>query len=77
MHQPDTNFCYVADKSCPLDAVFCLLSSTPAATACPRSARSQPLLPVYPEDRRDWEDYGFDLDVPVYSPPLMMISTFC
>ena len=31
----------------------------------PTPAPAQPLLPVDPVDRRDWEDYGFDQDVPV------------
>ena len=30
MHLPETNFCYVADKSCPLDTLFYLFSYTPA-----------------------------------------------
>jgi len=50
MHQPETNFCYVADKSCPLDTFFCLFSSTPTATTFPRSAAT-----VDPVDSRDWE----------------------
>ena len=33
----------------------------------PPPAPAQPPLPVDPVDRRDWEDYGFDEDVP--SPP--------
>ena len=33
----------------------------------PPPAPAQPLLPVNPVDHRDWEDYGFDQDVPV--PP--------
>ena len=34
----------------------------------PLPAPAQQLLPVDPVDRRDWEDYGFDQDVPG-SPP--------
>ena len=31
----------------------------------PLPAPAQQLLPVDPVDHRDWEDYGFDQDVPV------------
>ena len=34
----------------------------------PPPAPVQPPLPVGPADRRDWEDYGFDKDLPG-SPP--------
>ena len=67
MHQPETNFCYVAQwqtKAVLLTRFFPCSAPTPP----PPPAPAQPLLPVDPVDRRDWEDYGFDQDVPV-SPP--------
>ena len=52
-------------------AVFlthCFACSAPPPLPPPAPRAAQPLLPEYPVDRRDWEDYGFNQDVPV-SPP--------
>ena len=52
-------------------AVLRLLTRLYACSAPPSPpppAPAQPLLPVDPVDRRDWEDYGFDQDVPVPPP---------
>ena len=54
MHQPETNFCCVADKSCPLDTFFACSAPPPP----PPPAPAQQLLPVDPVDIRDWQRLG-------------------
>ena len=62
-HRPQTNISCVAYKAAHLTRLFPWAAPPPP----PPPAPTQPPLPVDPVDRRDWEDYGFDEDVP--SPP--------
>jgi len=64
IHRPETNLNFSSSSSCPLDTLFAWAAPPPL----PPPAPAQPPLPVDPVDRRDWEDYGFDQDVPG-SPP--------
>ena len=62
MHRAETNFFCVADKSCPLDTFYCLFSSTPAATACARSAATSCVSWIAEAGRT------MDQDVPGFLP---------
>ena len=64
MHLPGTNFVMWQTKAVLLTRFFACSAPPPP----PPPALAQPLLPVDPVDRRDWEDYGFDQDVPVPPP---------
>jgi len=62
MHQPQTNISCVAYKAAHLTHIFAWAAPPPP----PPPASVQLPLPVDPVDRRCWEDYRFDEDVPGY-----------
>ena len=64
IHRPETNLNFCSSSSCPLDTLFPWAAPPPLSPPAP----AQPPLPVDRVDRRDWEDHGFDQNVPG-SPP--------